>query len=478
MAGLASTRALAQAGRSTQRAPATAAAPVKTNIPWIEAGPILRILPAELLPAEFRSKTPAELESVWPAWVSRRDAEIRGRLERGDQDSIVNFLFFGLTFTTLPRITENDVFTGLGTKEAREIVRARIADLAAGIASPGTNERLQFARMVVERQGVDVATAAGREQLQSYLNAAVDRFVADAQGYIRENRAKLGTQPAPPGVEVGPGYTLYRNRGLSSDTTIFADFGVEQSLEALKSNGALGPGSIKRVAVIGPGLDFTDKRDGYDFYPLQTIQPFAIVDSLLRLGLANAADLRVTTFDLSDRVNEHLETARRHARAGREYVMHLPRDPYEWNPSLMTFWRRFGSRIGEETKPVAVPVTAPGVQVRAVRVRPSVVLSIVSNDLNIVLQRIEPLGAEERFDLMIATNLFLYYDVFEQSLAMVNVAKMLRPGAWLVTNNPVFELPTTPVVSRGHTDVTYNDRSAGQDRFYFYQRLSLRSRDH
>src|SRR3970040_731018 len=75
LAGLASTRALAQAGRSTQRAPATAAAPVKTNIPWIEAGPLPRIWPAELLPAEFRSKTPAELESVWPAWVSRRDAE-------------------------------------------------------------------------------------------------------------------------------------------------------------------------------------------------------------------------------------------------------------------------------------------------------------------------------------------------------------------------------------------------------------------
>jgi hypothetical protein len=97
-----------------------------------------------------------------------------------------------------------------------------------------------------------------------------------------------------------------------------------------------------------------------------------------------------------------------------------------------------------------------------VRVRPSVVLSIVPKDLNIVLQRLEPVGAEEGFDLMIATNLFLYYDVFEQSLAMANVAKMLRPGAWLLTNNPVFDLPTTPVVSSGHTDVIYSNRSAGQ----------------
>jgi len=465
----ASTHARAQTDRSTTRAPTTDAAPVKTNMPWIEAEPILQTLRADLLPAELRSKTPASLESIWPAWVSKRDAEIRGRLARGDEDSIVNFLFFGVTFTTLPRITENDVFTGLGTN-AKEIVRGRIADLASGIASPGSNERLQFARTVVERQGIDVATAAGREPLRSYLGDAVDRVVADAQRYIRENRAKLGTQPADPGVEVGPGYTLYRNRGLSSDTTIVADFGVDQTLELLKSDGALRPGSIKRVAIVGPGLDFTDKRDGYDFYPQQTIQPFAVVDSLLRLGLANAGDLRVTTFDLSDRINRHLEAARGRARTGGGYLLHLPRDPYRWNPSLVTYWERFGNRIGEETKAAAVPPAAPGVQVRAVRVRPPVVLSIVPKDLNIVLQRLEPLGAEERYDLMIATNLFLYYDVFEQSLAVVNVAKMLRPGAWLLSNNPFFELPTTPIVSRGHTDVIYSDRSAGQDRFYFYQR--------
>jgi hypothetical protein len=31
---------------------------------------------------------------------------------------------------------------------------------------------------------------------------------------------------------------------------------------------------------VGPGLDFADKQEGYDFYPLQTIQPFAVIDSL------------------------------------------------------------------------------------------------------------------------------------------------------------------------------------------------------
>jgi chemotaxis methyl-accepting protein methylase len=40
------------------------------------------------------------------------------------------------------------------------------------------------------------------------------------------------------------------------------------------------------------------------------------------------------------------------------------------------------------------------------------------------------LPATERFDLIIATNIFIYYDVFEQSLAMLNVERMLRPGAF------------------------------------------------
>ena len=63
---------------------------------------------------------------------------------------------------------------------------------------------------------------------------------------------------------------------------------------------------MRRVAVIGPGLDFVDKEEGYDIYPPQTIQPFALIDSLIRLGLADGARLRVTTVDVSARVNDHI----------------------------------------------------------------------------------------------------------------------------------------------------------------------------
>lgn len=57
--------------------------------------------------------------------------------------------------------------------------------------------------------------------------------------------------------------------------------------------------AVRQRAIVGPGLDFADKLRGYDFYPPQTIQPFAVIDSLIHHGLSDAATLRVTAFDLS-----------------------------------------------------------------------------------------------------------------------------------------------------------------------------------
>ena len=52
--------------------------------------------------------------------------------------------------------------------------------------------------------------------------------------------------------------------------------------------GLLRPGSVQKIAIVGPGLDFANKEKGNDFYPPQTIQPFAMLDSLTRLGVARS----------------------------------------------------------------------------------------------------------------------------------------------------------------------------------------------
>ena len=81
-------------------------------------------------------------------------------------------------------------------------------------------------------------------------------------------------------------------------------------------------------------------------------------------------------------------------------------------------------------------------------------LSVTPVDLNIVTERIEP-AESDQFDLVIATNILLYYDVFEQMMASANIARMLRPGGSFLTNNRVFELPGSPLSGAGYADVTY-----------------------
>jgi hypothetical protein len=464
----------------TQRVPPV---PPAVNMPYADARPILAALRAELLPAELRDRTPAELESAWPAWLSRSDTETRARLARGDDDSIVNWLLFGVTFTARPRITQPDMDAGLAN--TAEIVQGRIADMVAGVASADANERLQFVRGVLQRKGIDPKTMAGRSAMRRYLNEEVTRFLGERQA-LKERAAAAFTRASnDPGGGVPELRTLFHDRGLSSDTTMNVDFALERALDAIKSKGLLGPGSIRRVAIVGPGLDFTDKSEGYDFYPLQTIQPFAVIDSLIRLGLAKPDDVRMTTLDLSPRINEHLEAARRRALAGGAYVVELPLDTtYRWNPQLVAYWKRFGDTIKDERaargapagkkEEAALPVAnaaPPGVQARAVRIRPAIIESITPRDVNLVVQRIEPLAAGERFDLIVATNILVYYNVFEQSLALANVAKMLRPGGFFLLNGPVFELPGTPIHSAGYTDVVYSPgRNTGLERIFWYEK--------
>ena len=458
-------------GPATTQASRPVAATVKTTISYGEAKPILEAL-RDNLPAELKGKTSAEIETAWPAWVSRRNVEIRARLDRGDEDSIVNLLLFGTSFTKQPRALNDSRKLG-GPERAGEILRGRIADMVTAIASPAANERLQFARHLVERQGIQPTTSAGKARVRLYLLSVMRRVVGEVDTYLRAiESAKAENNPA---AEFAERSTLFRTRGLSSDTSIRPDFAIEQALADMTSpgpfNGKLGAGTVRRVAIVGPGLDFTDKAEGYDFYPQQTTQPFSIVNSLMRLGLAASAGLQVTTFDLSPRINQHLEAARQRARAGGVYVMTLPRDTdSHWTPDLLSFWRRFGDRIGDETKAVPTPPGETSIEVRAIGVRSAVVLSIVPQDVNIVLERIDPVEAEDRFDLIIATNILVYYDRFEQSLALANIAKMLRLGGILLSNNGLSDLPTTPLRMIGSRTVAYTDQPDDTDHIVWYQR--------
>lgn len=442
----------------------TPAQSARAFIPYADARPIFDAVRADFLPPDLRDLAPAEREARWPAWIVRHDAAIRARVAEGDADSIVHLLLFGTSFTTAPRASERDLAALVARPdEALRALRRRIDDFAAALAAPGANERLRFARAVVERQGIDPATAEGRAALGRYL----DERTRVVGGSVQSARV------LDPAASPADTLTLFRDRGLATDTSIVADFGIEQALDAMKTAGAVRAGTVRRVAIVGPGLDFIDKLDGYDFYPEQTIQPFALIDSLLRLELAEPDRLEVVALDLGARVLQHIEGARTRARAGMPYTMVLPRNTARpWSPELVDYWDRLGNWIGEPApRAPAAPPNAGAVAVRALSIRPPSVLSIAPIDANIVTER---LGVQQApFDLIVATNILLYYDVFDQSLAAANIADMLRAGGVLLTNNRIVELPGSPLTAAGQTDVGYMTLPGiGQtgDRITWYRR--------
>ena len=420
---------------------------------------------ASALPAELKGKRGAELEAAWPQWAAAHDAAIRARLARGDEDSVVNFWLYGTTFTEKPRATRADL-ARRGAARAEDLLIARLDDLVAAMANPGANERVRLARQVVERHGVDLATEAGQDKARELLVGLRARMIDETKQHASEAQAASARGR---GGALDTYATMFRERGLSSDTSIAVNFALDRAVEALAAQQALARGSVRRVAIVGPGLDFTDKADGYDVYPVQTIQPFALIESLLRHQLSTAAALRVTTFDLSPRVNEHLRGAVARAKSGEPYVLQLPLardDPsHTWEASLDQYWRTCGNAIGKETTPVAVPAAAGRVDLRAIAVRPEIAASISPMDLDVVVQRLAPLAEDEKFDLIVATNVLLYYDPFEQSLALANVGSMLRPGGVFLTNYQVHPPPPFEGTASVVTPVFWDAQKNGDTMF-------------
>lgn len=447
-------------------------------ITYSDARPIVEAL-ADILPPELRAES--DLPSGWAKWVARRDAEIRSRVVQGDEDSLVNFLMFGTSFTRRPRITLQDLAqigekhvlsSGSQTPESAAFVRAieaRADDLIDAMSKPEKNERLLFARQLLASKSFDIGTSEGRARVKRYLISSLARVLNEHAGYAKalESARLLGD----PSAEFAERSKLYATRGLSSDTSLLPNYALERSLASLKAQGVFTAGSVRRIGIIGPGLDFTDKQDGYDFYPLQTIQPFAVIDSLLRLGLSRADRLDVTTLDLSPRVNDHLRRAIANARRSIGYTIQLPRDQQAgWKPEAVAYWEKFGDRISVPASPVTAPAGLGDLKIRAIRVKPAFVTVITPEDANIVLQRVET--GEQGFDLLIATNILVYYDVFEQSLALANVEKMLRPGGILLSNNALLELPQSRMHSIGYETVVYSGKPNDGDHIVWYQKAN------
>lgn len=395
-------------------------------VPFSAAQPILKA---------YLNSLPADLKlggqptaAAWDAWVHRNDQEIRARLERGQEDTLTNLLRLGVTYTKQERISYADLERFGKDKYIDSLASKRADDLIRVLSSSNASEGMKEMRSFLEKQGFNLRTPDGQKEVKAYMLANLARMRDEVLRAEAELYKKKGTDLSQ----------QFKDRGISTDSNLYPDYTIELHLRHMMEQGMLKPGSIRRVAIVGPGLDFVNKNSGSDFYPPQSTQPFAVIDTLARLQLADPATVELTTLDISSRVNKHLAHARTEAEAGKWYTIQLLSSPSDqWSKDyaagFMEYWQKLGNQIGKPATRIPVPDAASDIWNRAVSVRPAVVLHVTPEDMNVVFQTI-PLPPEKQFDLVIGTNIFVYYDSFEQSLARANLATMIKPGGYLITN--------------------------------------------
>jgi len=431
--------------------------PAPEFMPLEAAKPILQ----KLSPGGGTQAGAAFTSKDWLAWLQKADADIRRRLDTGEEDSLTNLLRFGVTFTKEYRIDDEYLARYGQSSLVNGFAENRANDLVKALAAPNGNQGFVEMRSFVEKKGFSLNSPAGRKTLKAYLLANLARMQKEflqAREQVKTNRNQL-----------------FEHRGISLDSNLWPDYDVDEHLKRMMDQGLLKPGSIRRVAIVGPGLDFVNKQEGVDFYPPQTVQPFAVMDSLIRLGLTNPDSVEVYTFDISSRVNLHIEAARKNAALGRSYTVQLPwyaegRWSNEFRASFIQYWQRLGSKIGDPVAAIPVPESAAGFQTRAVKLRPAVVNRIKPVDMNIVFQRLS-LPPADRFDLIIGTNIFLYYGAFEQSLARANVSAMLKPGGYLLSNDKLQDTVPSGLEQVMVSEIPMTGTPVITDYIYCYRRI-------
>jgi hypothetical protein len=401
---------------------------------------------AASLPSDLPPLSGPQAADRWLTWVASHDRTIRQRLREGDEDTLLNWLLLGRSFTSLPPVS---VFSGASeaaVASAAELIRERVDALIQALESPGSDERRLFARAYLEARGLRLRTPGGQAATRTYLLQAIQRMFQDARG--QQAGARTPTSP-------------FERRGLSLDTTIQPNFAVERSLLNLKTRRLVASGAVRRVAIVGAGLDFADKNTGFDFYPVQTVQPFAVLDALRRLDLIDrAGKVEIVALDISSRVLGHIAAARKAAAAG--YLLRLPlAKTGTWSPELRRYWNTFGDQIGT---PVSSPAPAE-IDLRTIRVAADAVNTLVADDTNVIVER----SPRAPFDLVIATNVLLYYGAFDQALALTNIDAMLGDGGLLLTNTALPAVPSSRLKRVGSEVTLYTTDGRG-DEIIWYRR--------
>jgi hypothetical protein len=205
--------------------------------------------------------------------------------------------------------------------------------------------------------------------------------------------------------------------------------------------------------------------------PPQSIQPFAVADTLLASGLSDRDQLHIHSIDISEPVVRYL-TAVSNGSVARLFVApglaeHSERrlaDDYR------AYVQGFGAHIGKALS--STPSLARGRQIREIALHPTIGSRFTAARMNVVTERY----LTKTFDAVIVTNVFPYFSDAELALALSNLSHMVRRGGYLVHNEPRASLPLLaaaagfePVHARG-VGLAWGPSGAISDTIWIHRR--------
>ena len=369
-------------------------------------------------------------DATLPAYLIDERARTQARLREGDLDHVIYYALQSRSFTSLPPIepalSAKEFVDGLPAAERARFlagsanavgrpvpraVQARLDDLAKALETRTASAQLMGFRDIVARES---SGQPAPELLRRQYRRAM-RFL-----YQKE----FGNpQPAGRGKA---GDELYQARGLSTDTSVEAGYVVYLALATLQR---LEPKRrIRHALIVGPGLDVAPRTSLVETDAPQSYQPFAVMDALLGLGLSEPGTLRITAVDINPRVVEWLQRTRG-ARPQLALATGLAETAaVRFTDDYLAYFAGLGRAIA--TSPPQ-PERVRGRLTKLLDLSPGVTDAVDASPLDIVAERLD-----ERYDLIVVTNVFPYLSDPDLLLALGNIARMLAPAGVLVHNEP------------------------------------------
>lgn len=236
----------------------------------------------------------------------------------------------------------------------------------------------------------------------------------------------------------------YANRGHSTDTAVAANYAVWQALHVLR---AMVPKlELTRILIVGPGLDFAPRTGLTETARPQSYQPFAVLDALLALGMKPV----IHSIDINPRVIRFFQTF------AADPVLEL--HALDGERDYLAYFYQLGQRLGT--------IQETGL-LKKVMVRPEWARAVTAEQRNIVTEA--PISG---YDLVIATNVLLYYEGPELTVAINNIAQSLKPGGYFLHNDlrPELDGATQAAGLEATAARTVRISAATYDSFALYRR--------